>query len=231
MIIKKAIKIMNEMILLFITNFPGEHGIKLRRWYWSKKFNKCGKNLTVDIGVLFQNPEMISVGDNIWIDKYCVLMAGKVDLQENTLRVKEIKAETDCVPNPGELNLGNNIHLGIFTIIQAHGGVNISDDVTTSAGVKIYSLSNMVTNIQAPDIIMYANFLNKEKSQVGYILSPIVIERGVWLALNVTLLGGIIGENSFVASNSVVVDSVPANSYVFGNPGRKIKERFSKGCR
>jgi len=54
--------------------------------------------------------------------------------------------------------------------------------------------------------------------------APIVIEDGVWLGLNVTVLKGVtIGRGSFVASGSVVTRSVPAYSVAAGVPARVIR--------
>lgn len=81
-----------------------------------------------------------------------------------------------------------------------------------------------------PDIVLYANYLVKEKERVGYIFSPIIIEDGVWIGLNSIILGGTIGKNSFVVPYSLVLYDIPENSYASGNPAKRIKERFSKGA-
>lgn len=52
----------------------------------------------------------------------------------------------------------------------------------------------------------------------------IVIERGAWIATNVTIIGPChIGENAVVASGSVVIGNVPANALIGGVPARVIK--------
>lgn len=68
--------------------------------------------------------------------------------------------------------------------------------------------------------------MTKEQDQVGYIVLPIVIEDGIWIALNSIALGGTLGRNSFIVSNSLVIRDLPENSYAYGHPARKIKERF-----
>ena len=53
---------------------------------------------------------------------------------------------------------------------------------------------------------------------------PIVIEKSVWIAANVTIIGGVtIGENSVIAAGSVVTRDVPANSLAAGVPARVIR--------
>jgi len=219
---KIPLLVLNDILKFFITYFPGPTGRKIRYYYWRKKFRKCGKNVLIDEGVIIKGPEYISIGDNVWIDKYSILMAGPVKFNDNSV-VKRIENK-NFKYEEGELIIGNGIHIGISNIIQAHGGVYIGNNVTTSAGVKIYSLSNYPYDENDLKTITYANCMASGK--ISYILSPIVIEDGVWIALNSIILGGTIGKNSFISSNSLVYKDILENSYASGNPARKIKDRF-----
>lgn len=219
---KKIINAISDLFRLIVIYTPGSLGRKLRYFYYSKRFKKCGKNVLIDEGVIIQNPAWISIGDNVWIDKYSVLMAGPVNLENNFVKKRNNK---NYQWREGELIIGSKVHIGIYNIIQAHVGVYIGDNVTTSAGVKIYSLSNYPFDELNPEMITYANCMVRD-GLIAYISSPIVIEENVWLALNVIVLGGCIKKNSFIASNSIVIDDIPENSYASGNPAKRIKERF-----
>lgn len=211
-----------NLIESLIRDISGPLGRKLRYWYWSKRFKKCGKNVLIDEGVIIQGAEWISIGNNVWIDKYCILMAGPVNLEGQIVKRRDNK---NFKWEIGELVIGDEVHIGIFNIIQAHGGVYIGNKVTTSAGVKIYSLSNYPFDENNPEVITYANCMVRN-SPVAYILSPIVIEDGVWIGLNSIVLGGCIGKNSFIVSGSIVLKDIPENSYASGYPAKKIKDRF-----
>ncbi|MCE8034520.1 acyltransferase [Billgrantia tianxiuensis] len=53
----------------------------------------------------------------------------------------------------------------------------------------------------------------------------IVLERGVWLGSDVTVLGPVhIGENAVVAAGSLVTRDVPANTIVAGRPAKPVKK-------
>lgn len=53
----------------------------------------------------------------------------------------------------------------------------------------------------------------------------IVLERGVWLGSDVTVLGPArIGENAVVAAGSLVTHDVPKNTIVAGRPARPVKK-------
>jgi acetyltransferase-like isoleucine patch superfamily enzyme len=55
--------------------------------------------------------------------------------------------------------------------------------------------------------------------------APVIIGRGVWLGVNVTVLKGVtIGENTLVAAGSVVTRSLPANVVAGGVPAKVLKQ-------
>ncbi len=211
---KKLIRQLYFLIETLIRNISGSIGIKIRRWYYSKRFAKCGKNLRIDEGVIIENPEYIYVGDNVWIDKYCILIAGKVNIPKDKIKVRKNKK---YIYKEGELHIGDNVHIAPQCIIQAHGGVLIGNYFTVSAGSKIYSFSNDVNKC-----IQGTQF----SKNIYYILSPISIGDNVWVGLNSIILGGDIEKNSFIAPNSVVVTNIKENSFASGNPAKKIKDRF-----
>lgn len=222
-LIRKIKIAIDDLIRLPIIYMPGILGKKLRYWYYKKKFKRCGKNVIIDEGVLIQGAEWISVGDNVWIDRYSILMAGKPNLEGSIVKINENK---NFKGEMGELFIGSGIHIGSFNILQAHGGLYIGNNITTSAGVKIYSLSNYPYDEENLQNITFANYMVKESERVSYIVSPIVIEDGVWIALDCLILGGTIGNNSFISSQSIVYKDIPENSYASGRPAEKIKERF-----
>ncbi len=57
---------------------------------------------------------------------------------------------------------------------------------------------------------------------------PVVIEDGVWVGANVTILKGVtIGRGSVVAAGAVVTKSCPPYSVIGGVPARVLKMRFT----
>ncbi|MFN7014362.1 MAG: hypothetical protein ACK4ON_08860, partial [Bacteroidia bacterium] len=130
-------------IEFFIRNLPGIIGRKTRYLYYKIRLGSCGKNVIIDTGVYFQSPKDIYIGDNVWIDKNVIFIAGKLNhlTHENTLGLDLIDKD-----KLGKIIIGSNSHLGINTIIQGHGGVVILNNFTSSAHCKIYTLSNDVQN-------------------------------------------------------------------------------------
>jgi acetyltransferase-like isoleucine patch superfamily enzyme len=55
--------------------------------------------------------------------------------------------------------------------------------------------------------------------------APVTIEENVWLGANVTVLKGVtIGENTLVATGSLVTRSLPPNVVAGGMPAKVLKQ-------
>lgn len=211
---QKILNLLFSIIESLIRNISGRLGIVLRRKYYSKRFAKCGENLQIDEGVIIQGAKDMFFGDNVWIDKYCILMAGKVSISSEQLKIKPNK---NYKYNEVELHIVSNVHIAPQFIIQAHGGLSIGDFFTASAGSKIYSLSNDTQECR---------YGTHSSGDIKFINSPISIDENVWLGLNSIVLSGHIEKNSFIAPNSVVMTTIKENSFASGNPAKKIKDRF-----
>jgi len=198
-----------EDIIRYIS---GPLGIRIRRWYYAKRFKSCGQSLVIKTGVFFKNPSFISVGNNVWIDRNCILIAG-------TTSNENIK-HTHRSEKVGEIRLGSNIHLGIRTVIQAHGGVEIGDCFTSGTDSKLYTLSN---NIK----LSKDGTHHDDKKRLHYVMHPIKIQNNVWVGIQSIVMGGIIGNDVFIGNNSFCRGDFESNSIVKGNPAVKIKNRFS----
>jgi acetyltransferase-like isoleucine patch superfamily enzyme len=110
---------------------------------------------------------------------------------------------------------GENIRVGRDVFINQNctmydlGGIDIGDDVMIGPNVSI------ITSGHPLEPALRRAFVTAK---------PIVIERNVWIAAGVTIIGGVtIGENAVVAAGSVVTRDVPPNTLVGGNPARVIR--------
>jgi len=218
------LKILYSFIESVLRNVSGGVGRRLRYYYYRTRFKSCGTNVQIDEGVILQNPNSISVGSNVWIDKYCILIAGKTNLEGRILNRKE---NSDYCGKEGELIIGANVHIAPFCLIQANGGVHMEDGSSLSAGTKLYSLSTIPNNPFNLSQRTLTSPMEDKQSEVPYLISSVVFKKNAWAALNCVILpGSTIGEDSFIRSNSVVSNSLPPNSYAAGDPARRIKKRF-----
>lgn len=206
-----------------ISHLPGPIGFFLRYRYWKKRVKFLGHNVKIDIGVYFQNPQLISIDDNCWIDRYVTILAGK----DNSKRPRRLIQNPLNTQRRGHVTLGKNIHIGPHSIISGIGGVSIFDNCGLSSGVKIYSFSHHYRSDEFPDNthFHFGPLFDHERQYM--IEGSIVLENNVGIALNSIILPGVhIGMNSFVSINSVVACSFGENSFIAGNPAKIIKNRF-----
>lgn len=111
---------------------------------------------------------------------------------------------------------GRNIRIGRNVFINQNctaydlGGITIADDVMIGPNVSLLTSGHPV---------------EPSKRHDGVTAAPIVIEKNVWIAASVIIIGGVtIGKNSVVAAGSVVTQDVPPNTLMGGNPARVIRK-------
>ena len=196
-----------------IRNISGRIGILLRRAYYRNHLGACGAGVNIAEGVYFITPKKIFLHENVCIDKYAILIAGKQSDQHNTKPYLNLNFDKE----EGTIHIGSNSHIGINSVLQGHGGISTGDYFTTSPHCKIYSLSNDYSKCKN------GTYGDGEKY---YLKSPVVIGTNVWLGLNVCILGGTIGNDTFIMPNAIVYEPIEANSVASGSPAKKIKNRF-----
>jgi len=219
----KIKNIVFSIVEYFIRNIPGGLGQRIRYIYYSKRFAQCGKNVLIDIGVIFHNPENIYIGSDIFFFPYSIITA-KPPNEKFDQRILKIKKNTSFENAEGSIHIGDQVSIGAYNIIQGYGGVSIGSKVTTSARVNIYSFSHYPYSENDRSLITYANAM--VDGPISCIKSPIVIDEGVWLGLSVSIFGGKIGKNSFISSFTTVNSNFDSNLIIKGNPASEDSKRF-----
>ena len=111
----------------------------------------------------------------------------------------------------GGLNIrvGHKVFINQCCTIYDMGGVDIGDLVMIGPNVNIITAGHPV---------------EPSKRRAYIEAKPIVIEKNVWIATAVTILGVVtVGENSVIGAGAVVTKDVPANSFVAGVPAKVIR--------
>jgi acetyltransferase-like isoleucine patch superfamily enzyme len=109
----------------------------------------------------------------------------------------------------GDVKIGKNCWIGMFTILDGSGGLIIGDNCTISAGVHIYSHDNLKKTLSWGKLQ-----IEHESVKIGnctYVAPQSIITKGVS-----------IGNHCVVASNSFVNKSFDDFSIIAGNPAKKI---------
>jgi acetyltransferase-like isoleucine patch superfamily enzyme len=198
-----------------IRGVSGPLGVRLRRAYYRRRLRSCGARLLIEPGVYLLHPEWVSLGDDVWIDRHVILIAGP-PAQDS--QVSRRPSERACQV-PGEIRIGHRAHVGVGSIIQGHGGVWIGDAFTSSPHAKIYSLSNDQRKCRA-------GTHPAAGAETYYVMTPVMIGDNVWLGINGVIIGHAIGSDTFVKPGAVVSRSIPPNSVVEGAPAKRTGARF-----
>lgn len=220
----KVKKIFFSFLESIIRNISGGVGQRIRYYYYKNRFYSCGCNVKIDEGVIFQNPENMKLASDIWFMPYSIITAAP---KQNEIIDRDLKKKINHSFNAeiGVLKIGSEVQIGAFNILQAYGGIEIMDRVTTSARVSIYSHSHYPFDEKNKSKITYPNAMIKD-APISCIESPIVLEKGVWLGLGVSVFAGTLGENCFITAGSIVLSDLEKNSYATGIPATKKKNRF-----
>jgi acetyltransferase-like isoleucine patch superfamily enzyme len=109
----------------------------------------------------------------------------------------------------GDTKVGENTWVGPFTIIDGSGGLSIGNHCTISAGVHIYTHSNLKQTLSGGKLP-----IEREPVSIGsctYIAPQSIIGMGIS-----------IGDHCLIAANSFVNMSFPSNAIIAGNPAKQI---------
>lgn len=138
--------------------------------------------------------------------------------------------------HPENIEIGNNIYIGHFSILKGYhqnllkiadntwigqlcffhsaGGISIGESVGIGPGVKILTSTHSEDNFPAP--IISNNLILKE----------VIIEEGCDIGMGTVILPGVrIGKGSIIGAGSVVTKNVPDYSVFAGNPAKLLRER------
>lgn len=129
----------------------------------------------------------------------------------------------------GKISIGDYGLIAKNTVIGSVNSVIIGDYVQIASNCTIMDNNNHPVQPDDRKIKSKSNSGDVLRSWKYSISKPIKIENNVWIGANARINKGVIvGENSIVASNSVVTKDVPKNSIAAGNPARIVKTDIDK---
>jgi acetyltransferase-like isoleucine patch superfamily enzyme len=117
----------------------------------------------------------------------------------------------------GKVKVGMSTFIGPYTIIDGSGGIEIGNNCSIAAGVKIYSHDTVARSLSG-------GILPIKKS-------PTIIGDNCFIGPNTVITRGIkISNRVYVGANCVIINNVPENSVVMGNPAKIVgKVIFENG--
>lgn len=214
-----------DLLFSIIRNIDGAAGNLLRTMVYRSQLGYLGKNVIIDTGVFMYGLPYISIADNTHIDKSCILVASSTEL-DLSYRAMKIKDNPEINVKRGQLLIGKNCHIAQCCMMFAYGGIKVGDSCVLSTGSKLYSLSslhyNPLDNRLRTPIVPYSGLSPS-------VMGNIEFEENVWVGINVCVFPGVkIKKDSFVRTNSIVLDSFSENSFIAGDPAKYVKPRYGE---
>ena len=196
--------------------YPGPVGFKLRYKYFKKRLKFLGKDVRLDVGIYFQNPEYIEIDNNTWIDRNVIILAGP----PGSNRITYEKPNPDFKESIGEVYLGEYTHIAPNCVLSGMGGLHIGKNCGIASNSAIYSFSHHYRNLTNKEDRWQYSFTPLARSdQQSMIQGPVVIEDYCAVGLNSIILPGTsLKKGTWVKSGSVISGRFPEQSLVFTNP-------------
>lgn len=159
-------------------------------------FASIGSNVLISDKASIYGAERIHIGDNVRIDDFCVISAGK-----------------------GGIEIGNYVHIAVFSSLIGAGKIVVCDYAGLSSRVSVYSSNddysgNFMTNPMVP-----AEYTNVAAADV-VLGKHVIIGSGSVILPGVTLYEGVA-----IGALSLISKDCQAFCIYHGNPAKKIKER------
>ncbi|WP_225592152.1 acyltransferase [Pseudomonas sp. PDM15] len=159
-------------------------------------FAKLGLNVLVSDRASLYGCARISIGDNVRVDDFCVLSAGE-----------------------GGIEIGNYIHLGVYSSLIGAGKIVLEDFCGISSRVSVYSSNDDYSGQSMTNPTVPEEFTNVQHADVT------IGRHAIIGAGSVILPGVILGQGVVVGALSLVTKSCQDYGVYSGTPARFIKER------
>lgn len=159
-------------------------------------FAAIGNNVSVSDKASFYNCRKISLGSNVRIDDFCVISAGI-----------------------GGIQLGDYIHVAVFSSLIGAGGIVLSDFCNLSSRVTVYSSSDDYSGSAMTNPTIPATY-TAVISKAVFFGRHVIVGSG-----SVVLPGVTLEEGVAIGALSLVSKSCEAFGVYAGVPAKFIKER------
>ena len=196
-------------------NDTSEYAAKVRNEYYKRKLKYMGENVYIGVGVKIENPELITIEDNVKICDGATLIArpeSEIIIGKNTVINDRVYLDTE--QKGGYIHVENDVYIGTGTTLFGHRGLEIGDHVLMAQNITLTPYSHKFSDPET-NIIKQGGHSKK-----------VVIGRDSYIGMGVCIMySGDIGEGSVIAAGAVVVKPIPPYSVAVGCPARVIKRR------
>ncbi len=205
-----------SLAMSIILNDTSQYSHLKRCEYYSNRLKKCGKNVSIGVGVKIVNPEYISIGDNVTVSDGVTLIArGEkgIEIGDGVMLCDRVYIDTER-PDEGYVKIGKNVYIGTGTTLFGHVGLEIGDDSLLAQNITITPYSHIFTD-PCQNIALQDGHTRR-----------VTIGRDCYIGMGVCIMySADIGDGAVVGAGATVVKPIPPYTVAVGNPAKVIKER------
>lgn len=159
-------------------------------------FASIGHSVQISECARFYGASRIHIGDHVRIDDFCVLSAGT-----------------------GGIEIGNFIHIAVFSSIIGQEKIKLEDYSSLSSRVSIYSSNDDYSGAAMTNPTIPKEYTNVKHAPV-HIGKHVIIGSGSIILPGVTIMDG-----AAIGALSLVKKNCESFGIYSGNPAKKIMER------
>ncbi|MEM9217436.1 MAG: acyltransferase [Cyanobacteria bacterium P01_F01_bin.150] len=213
---RKFTRLAATFLMLALGWVPLRLGFWVRQWGYPFILKAMGKSVRISTGVEFLNPDLISLGNDVLLDR--------------DVRLRPMGEQTTVI-------LGNGVQVDRGTDLKVHyaskGCITIGDNTIIGPYCFLSGESIQIGTqcLIAPQVGIFAN--NHEFSdplryirQQGHSYKGIVIDDDCWIGTGAKILDGVhIGKGCVIGAGAVVSKSLPPYSIAVGIPAKIVGSR------
>ena len=181
-------------------------------------FANAPNNLFIDFPRRFNNPDRITIGDDVSFGPGTFLSA---TTHYPTVRMRRPGDDRPAQTFDPKITIGNRVSATADLQLAAVKEIVIEEDVMFASNIHINDSFHGYKDVNQPF-----------KYQPLMKIAPICIKRGCWIGQNTVISSGVtIGELSIIGANMVVTRDIPARCIAIGSPAKIIKKWNEKDQR
>lgn len=137
-----------------------------------------------------------NIGEDSKVWQFCVILAGAI--------------------------IGRNCNINAHVLIE--NDVIIGDNVTVKSGVQLWNGTRIENDVFIGPNATFTNDLMPRSKKYPEKFLEVTLKKGCSIGANATLLPEVtVGINAMVGAGAVVINDVPDNAVVVGNPAKIIR--------
>jgi len=198
---------------------PGALGLALRKIFYPKLLQSCGKGVVFGKDVVIRHGLKIRIGNKVVIDDGCVLDARGDHNQGICIGDRVILGRNTVLGcKDGDILIGDNVGIGTFSLVHAVGGNRVILEDSALLAPFVYLVGGGTHTFQDTSVAI-------TEQELVY-KGGITLSRNCWLGARVTVLDGTtIGRDAVIGAGAVVTESIPDFAIAVGVPAKVVKLR------